>query len=184
MKNHYFILLFVLFQLILVNCEKEAISDIVVSIDDGQSSIEVFKSKENDLIINGSKKHDTKKLKISFLLNQFEMNDSLINFKEEMISSIDKIKKETDDNFKNLKLEMTSSVNELKKEIVSTFKKLNPLPFGTPYGIQNNIHVSKLTESGYSYVYNKPYSHVTTSSEMDEIKESCLPTTNLCIGYS
>jgi hypothetical protein len=63
MKNHYFILLFVLFQLILVNCEKEAISDIVVSIDDGQSSIEVFKSKENDIIINGNKKHDSKKLK-------------------------------------------------------------------------------------------------------------------------
>jgi len=49
--------------LILVNCDEEAILDIVVSIDDGRSSIEVFKSKENDLIINGIKKHDSKKLK-------------------------------------------------------------------------------------------------------------------------
>ena len=76
---------------------------------------------------------------------------------------------------------MTSSVNELKKEIVSTFK-MSIVLFGAPHGIQNNIHVSKLTGSGYSYVYNKPYNHKTTSSEMDEIKKSCLPTTNLCLG--
>jgi hypothetical protein len=58
MKNHYFILLFVVFHLILVNCEEKVKLDIVVSIDNGRSSIEVFKSKENDLIINGSKKND------------------------------------------------------------------------------------------------------------------------------
>jgi hypothetical protein len=63
MKNHYFILLFVVFHLILVNCEEKVKLDIVVSIDNGRSSIEVFKSKENDMIINGSKKNDFKKLK-------------------------------------------------------------------------------------------------------------------------
>jgi hypothetical protein len=63
MKNNYFILLCVLFHLILVNCQEEAKLDIVVSIDDGRSSIEVFKSTENDLIINGGKKHDFRKLK-------------------------------------------------------------------------------------------------------------------------
>jgi hypothetical protein len=63
MKNNYFILLFVLFHLILVNCEEEAKLDIVVSIDDGRSSIDVFKSTDNDVIINGSKTHDYKKLK-------------------------------------------------------------------------------------------------------------------------
>jgi hypothetical protein len=106
-------------------------------------------------------------------------------FKKEvdnLILLVNEIKKGTDDNFKKLKLEMTSSVNELKKEIASSFKKLNPFSFGAPHGIQNNVHVSKLTESGYSYVYNKPYNHATTSSEMDEIKSSCLPTTYLCLG--
>ena len=49
-------------------------------------------------------------------------------------------------------------------------------------GIQNNVHVSKLTKNGYSYVYEKPYNHKTTSSEMDEINKSCLSTTNLCLG--
>jgi hypothetical protein len=63
MKNNYFILLFVLFHLILVNCEEEAKLDIVVSIDDGRSSIDVFKSTENDMILKVGKTHDYKKLK-------------------------------------------------------------------------------------------------------------------------
>ncbi len=106
------------------------------------------------------------------------MKESLKSLKIEITSTDNDIKKEADDNFKKLKLEMVSTVNELKKEMVSSFKKLNHFSFG----IQNNVHVSKLTESGYSYVYNKPYNHATTSSEMDEIKSSCLPTTYLCLG--
>ena len=62
MKN-YFILLLVVFFLILANCEQKAELDFVVSIDDGRSSIKFFKSLENDLILNGSNKHDLKKLK-------------------------------------------------------------------------------------------------------------------------
>jgi seryl-tRNA synthetase len=137
-----------------------------------------------------------KKLKLEMVSTVNEMkkdnNDKLNSLKNEnsrsknevdnLILLVNEIKKGTDDNFKNLKLEMASSVNELKKEMVSSFKKSNPFSFGAPHGIQNNIHVSKLTESGYSYVYNKPYNHATTSSEMDEIKSSCLPTTNLCLG--
>jgi hypothetical protein len=110
-----------------------------------------------------------------------EMKESLKSLKIEITSTDNDIKKQADDNFKKLKLEMVSSVNELKKEIASSFKELN-VSFGAPHGIQNNVHVSKLTEIGYSYVYNKPYKHKTTSSEMDEIKSSCLPTTSLCLG--
>jgi hypothetical protein len=110
-----------------------------------------------------------------------EIKESLKSLKIEITSTDNDIKKQAEDNFKLLKLEMTSSVNELKKEM-SSFKKLNPFLFGAPYGIQNNVHVSKLTEIGYSFVYNKPYNHFTTSSEMDEIKSSCLPTTNICLG--
>jgi hypothetical protein len=49
-------------------------------------------------------------------------------------------------------------------------------------GILNNVHVSKFTVNGFSYVYNKSYSHITKSSEMDEIKNSCLPISILCVG--
>jgi hypothetical protein len=136
-------------------------------------------------------KESLKSLKIEMVSTVNELkkdnNDKLNSLKNEnsraknevdnLILLVNEIKKGTDDNFKKLKLEMTSSVNELKKEIFSTFKKLN-----VSFGIQNNVHVSKLTESGYSYVYNKPYNHKTTSSEMDEIKSSCLPTTYLCLG--
>jgi hypothetical protein len=56
------------------------------------------------------------------------------------------------------------------------------LPTYAFFGIQNNIPISTLTNKGYSYVYNKPYNHKTISSEMDEIKNSCLPTSILCLG--
>jgi hypothetical protein len=49
-------------------------------------------------------------------------------------------------------------------------------------GIQKNVHVSKFTTSGFAYVYNMPYNHITKVSEMDAIKKSCLPTTILCLG--
>ena len=42
--------------------------------------------------------------------------------------------------------------------------------------------MSSLTNQGYSYVYNEPYSHSTTKSEMETIKSSCLPSTVLCLG--
>jgi hypothetical protein len=190
-------------------------------VDNLISSISKIKKETDD---------NLKKLKEEFIKEmKKETDDNLRNLKGEMISSFKEMKKETDDNFKNLKLELASIVNEMKKEnivklnslkneisrskndvdnlillvnenkkgtddnfkklkeeiinelkieMVASFKKLNFFLFG----IQNNVHVSKLTESGYSYVYNKPYNHKTTSSEMDEIKKSCLPTTNLCLA--
>ncbi len=92
-----------------------------------------------------------------------DINDKLVSLKNE------------DSRFKNEVENLVSSVNDMKKEIFLSFKMF-------PRGIQNNLHVSKLTENGYSYVYNKPYNHKTTSSEMDEIKKSCLQTTSLCLG--
>ncbi len=99
------------------------------------------------------------KLEMTSSVNELKKdnNDKLNSLKNEnsrsknevdnLILLVNEIKKGTDDNFKNLKLEMTSSVNELKKEMVSSFKKLNPFSFVPPYGIQNNVHVSKLTVS-------------------------------------
>jgi hypothetical protein len=52
--------------------------------------------------------------------------------------------------------------------------------FSLPFGIQNNISISRFV--GFVYAYNKPYSHLTTGTEMDEIKNSCSLTTILCLG--
>ena len=62
------------------------------------------------------------------------------------------------------------------------FYKVIFFSFGVPHSIQHNIQVSQLTQCGFSYVYNKPYGHVTTSSEIDVIKRSCLRTSILCLG--
>jgi hypothetical protein len=70
-------------------------------------------------------------------------------------------------------LEIEKGIAELKNFLLPTYAF---------FGIQNNIPISRLTDYGYSYVYNKPYNHATKSSEMDEIKNSCLPTTILCLG--
>jgi hypothetical protein len=138
-------------------------------VDNLISSIDKIKKETDD---------NLKKLKEEIIKEMKKETDgNFNNLKLVMASTVNELK-ETDDNLKNLKLDMASTVNELKKEMVSSFKKLNHFSFG----IQNNVHVSKLTVSGYSYVYNKPYNHKTTSSEMDEIKKSCLTTTNLCLG--
>jgi hypothetical protein len=102
------------------------------------------------------------------------LTQSVVEMKEDINDKLVSLKNE-DSRFKNEVENLVSSVNDMKKEIFLSFKMF-------PRGIQNNLHVSKLTENGYSYVYNKPYNHKTTSSEMDEIKKSCLQTTSLCLG--
>jgi hypothetical protein len=177
---------------------KNEVDNLISSIDKIKKETDDNLKKLKEEIIKEMKEEtddNFKKLKVVMASTVNELkkdnNDKLNSLKNEnsrsknevdnLILLVNEIKKGTDDNFKNLKLEMASSVNELKKEIVSTFK-MSIVLFGAPHGIQNNIHVSKLTGSGYSYVYNKPYNHKTTSSEMDEIKKSCLPTTILCLG--
>ena len=63
MKNLFYLLLIVVLHLIFINCEEKPDLDIVLSIDDGKSSIEVYKAKENDLILKSNNaSHDFKKL--------------------------------------------------------------------------------------------------------------------------
>ena len=87
----------------------------------------------------------------------------------------------------NENLELRNQIkllNYLNQETEKGIKELKNflLPTYSFIGIQNNIPISRLTDYDYSYVYNKPYNHATKSSEMDEIKNSCLPTTILCLG--
>jgi len=72
--------------------------------------------------------------------------------------------------------EICKSANQILEEMNSNMKFL----FSLPFGIQNNISISRF--AGFVYAYNKPYSHLTTGTEMDEIKSLCLPTTVLCLG--
>jgi uncharacterized membrane protein len=72
--------------------------------------------------------------------------------------------------------EICKSANQILEEMNSNMKFL----FSLPFGIQNNVTISSFV--GFRYAYNKPYSHITTGTEMDEIKNSCLPTTILCLG--
>ena len=62
MKTHLILFVFAI-HWIQFNCEENAKLDIVVGIDDGKSSIQVFEAKENALIIKENNKHDLQKLK-------------------------------------------------------------------------------------------------------------------------
>jgi hypothetical protein len=72
--------------------------------------------------------------------------------------------------------EISKSANQILEEMNSNMKFL----FSLPFGIQNNVTISSFV--GFRYAYNKPYSHITTGTEMDEIKNSCSLTTILCLG--
>ena len=62
-KILFFCFLIVSLHLFVVKCEETLELDIVVSYDNGQSKLEVFKSKANDLIIKENKTYDYGKLK-------------------------------------------------------------------------------------------------------------------------
>jgi hypothetical protein len=79
------------------------------------------------------------------------------------------------------KIESNFNITTIRNEKASLFKNMDAFILSRS-GILNNVHVSKFTVNGFSYVYNKSLSHITKSSEMDEIKASCLPTTILCVG--
>jgi hypothetical protein len=107
-----------------------------------------------------------------------ELKTNLKNFKR----NLESLNSEISVSINEFKKETNYDITFIKNEIGSSFKKLNDfhlfgLQSDIPFGIQNNFDVSKFTVSGFSYVYNIPYSHKTKSSEMDKIQKSCLPTT-------
>jgi hypothetical protein len=132
-------------------------------------------------------------------VNKYSENleDDLATLKSE----ISKLKKRVNEitfamgsNFEIITSKISTSVNELKRvthfnvkavrnEISSLSKKLNDFIISLyVVNIQNNVQVSQYIEGGFSIVYDKPYSHVTSISEIDEIQKSCLPTSMLCLG--
>jgi hypothetical protein len=121
-----------------------------------------------------------------------EIKKEIDSIKKEIKKEIDSIIKGIKDNLElekrgisnsvhDLKKETTSNIATIRNEILSMSKKLDDFIL-LRSGIQNNVHVSKLTTSGFMYVYNKPYHNATKVSEMEAIKASCLPTTILCLG--
>jgi hypothetical protein len=120
--------------------------------------------------------------------NQIRKETSVHKIEKELKADLNHLKS----NFEILKSEISKSVNEnkiesnfniatIRNETALMSKKLNDFIL-LRSGIQNNVHVSKLTTSGFMYVYNKPYHNATKVSEMEAIKASCLPTTILCLG--
>ena len=82
------------------------------------------------------------------------------------------------DKISNLNNQVNLENTKIKNYLLKIYNN-----FDYPYvGIQNNISITSLMNKGFSVVYNKTYSHSTTSSEMDAIRSSCKPSTVLCIG--
>jgi hypothetical protein len=109
--------------------------------------------------------------KIETSVNGIEkkLDGSLQNFKNET-------RKELVGNLKGTTSEISESANQIRKDMNSNMKFL----FSLPFGIHNNVPISRFY--GWFYAYNKPYNHKTTSTEIDAIINSCLPTTILCLG--
>jgi hypothetical protein len=51
-----------------------------------------------------------------------------------------------------------------------------------PYGSFHNFEPSYLLDKGYSIVYDKEYSHITTTGEIEAIRFNCGPSSVLCMG--
>jgi hypothetical protein len=138
--------------------------------------------------VSTQKKTYTAAEKILNSENQIRKETSVHKIEKELKADLNHLKS----NFEILKSEISKSVNEnkiesnfniatIRNETALMSKKLNDFIL-LRSGIQNNVHVSKLTTSGFMYVYNKPYHNATKVSEMEAIKASCLPTTILCLG--
>ncbi len=53
---------------------------------------------------------------------------------------------------------------------------------GQSYSLSHDISINKMKSQGYQVVYDFPYSHFTTFSEMNSIKSQCSSETILCAG--
>jgi hypothetical protein len=56
------------------------------------------------------------------------------------------------------------------------------IPDGLNYTSFGNYKPSYLLDKGYSIVYDKVYSHISTTAEIEAIRSNCSPTSVLCMG--
>jgi hypothetical protein len=85
-------------------------------------------------------------------------------------------------NLETMKKEILKSANQTRNEIFSLFKSIKQVYNIFEPGIQNNVKISNYY--GFSYVHDKTYDHQTISTEIETIRNSCLPTTILCLGVA
>jgi len=72
----------------------------------------------------------------------------------------------------------SEDIQKLKlKELEQFPSKINALP-----GIYENLDISALLLSGWVKIYDKPYSHPTTTSELEDVKFQCNSKSVICIG--
>ena len=53
---------------------------------------------------------------------------------------------------------------------------------GNVPGLETNVKMSDLTNSGFRLVYNYTYSHATTRAEILSIRSQCTSSTTICVG--
>ena len=134
-----------------------------------------------------------------------EIKENLKSLEKKIETSVHGIERKLDGSLQNFKLEtknelvgnhestnreISKSVNQIRNEMISKMTNFDIAPllkkfdhlflYSLHFGIQNNVHISHF--AGFFYAYKKPYSHITTGTEMDEIKNSCSLTTILCLG--
>ncbi len=123
-----------------------------------------------------------------------EIKENLKSLEKKIQNSLQNFKLETKNelvgNLESTNREISKSVNQIRNEMISKMTNFDIAPllkkfdhlflYSLHFGFQNNVHISHF--AGFFYAYKKPYSHITTGTEMDEIKNSCSLTTILCLG--
>ncbi len=62
--------------------------------------------------------------------------------------------------------------------------KINFIFFNKVPGLTNNVNQNDLINMGFRMVYNYPYNHPTTSTEILNIRSQCSLNTLMCVGGS
>jgi hypothetical protein len=80
----------------------------------------------------------------------------------------------------------TQSTTTTTTKTLTTATTTSSAPVVIPDGLNNtsfhNYKPSFLLNKGYSIVYNKEYSHITTTAEIEAIRFNCGPKSVLCMG--
>jgi hypothetical protein len=109
-----------------------------------------------------------------------KLDGSLQNFKletkNELVGNLESTKRE----ISKSAIQIINETNSNRKFLFSLLKTFNLVNNRLEPGIQNNVKFSKY--AGFGVVYNKTYDHQTISTEIETIRNSCLPTTILCLG--
>lgn len=151
-------------------------------INETESSINKFDEKKDyDLKI---KNLENKVLKIeTFLENDFlskkENSAELLNEKSKIMENDKKLYLEDSEGKKNE--EINKYISSLEQQI-ENLQSLLLKPARLKFKIYNNKPLSYFLDFGFKIIYEKPYSHITTIQELEEISAHCDENSLICVG--